>query len=85
MACEILVGYSMDDSDEVEVDNETSTRYSRIDGRSFTSDSETLVSRPVDSGDESTDEYCQCPKEYTLIKCLSCGSLFNIEIFCLGC
>jgi hypothetical protein len=58
MACEILVGYSMDDSEEVEVDDETTTRCSRIDGRSFTSDSETSVSGLVDSGDESADEYC---------------------------
>jgi hypothetical protein len=58
MACEILVGYSTDDSEEVEVDDETTTRCSRIDGRSFTSDSETSVSGLVDSGDESADEYC---------------------------
>jgi hypothetical protein len=85
MACEILVGYSTDDSEEVEVDDETSTRYSRIDGRNFTSDNETSVSGPVDSGDESADEYCQCPEEYTLVECLTCGSLFDIETYCPGC
>jgi hypothetical protein len=58
MACEILIGYLTNDSEEVEVDDETSTRCSRIDGRSFTSDSETSVSGLVDSGDESADEYC---------------------------
>ena len=58
MACEILVGYLMDDSKEVEVDDESSARCSRIDGHSFTSNSETLVSGLVDSGDESADEYC---------------------------
>jgi hypothetical protein len=41
MACEILVGYTTDDYEDVEVDDETSTWCSRIDGRSFTSDSET--------------------------------------------
>jgi hypothetical protein len=85
MACEILVGYSTDDSKEVEVDDETSTRCSRIDGCSFTNDSETLVSGPVDSRDESADEYCQCPEEYTFVECLSCGSLFDIKTYCLGC
>jgi hypothetical protein len=81
MACEILVGFSTDDSEEVEVDDETSTRCSRIDGRSFTSDSDTSISGPVDSGDESEDEYCQCLEEYTLVEGLSCGSLFDIETY----
>jgi hypothetical protein len=67
MASEILVGYTTDDSEDVEIDDETSTRCSRIDGRNFTSDSEASVSGPVDSADESDDEYCQCPEEYTLI------------------
>jgi hypothetical protein len=31
------------------------------------SDSETSVSGSVDSADESKDENCQCPEEYTLI------------------
>jgi hypothetical protein len=84
MACEILVGYSTDDSEEVEVDNENSTCCSRIDGRSFASDSETSISGPVDSDDESTDEYFQCLEEYTLLECLSCGSLFDIETYCPG-
>jgi hypothetical protein len=34
MACEILVGYSIDISEEVEVDDETSSRCSRVGGGS---------------------------------------------------
>jgi hypothetical protein len=85
MACEIIVGYSKDNFEEVEVDVETSSCCSRIEGRNFTSDSEASVYGLVDSSDESEDEYCQCPEEYTLVECFSCGSLFNIETYYPGC
>jgi hypothetical protein len=58
MACEIIIGYSTDNSEEVEVNVETNSRCSRIDGRSFTSDNEASIFGPVDSCDESEDEYC---------------------------
>ena len=84
MACEILIGYSTNDCEEAEVDDEIST-CSRIDGRNFTSDNETSISGLVDLRDESVDEYCQYLKEYTLVECLSCRSLFDFEIYCPGC
>ena len=58
MACEIIVGYLTDNSEEVEVDIETSSCCSRIDGRSFTSDNEASIFGPIDLGDECKDEYC---------------------------
>ena len=58
MACEIIVGYSKDNSEEVEVDVETSSCCSRIKRHNFTSDSKASISSLVDSGDESKDEYC---------------------------
>jgi hypothetical protein len=58
MAYEIIVGYSTDNSEEVEVNVETSSRCSRIEGNGFTSNNEASISSPVDLGDESEDEYC---------------------------
>jgi hypothetical protein len=48
MVCEILVGYSTDNSEEVEVDYETSSRCSKVGGGSSTSHSETSLSGPLD-------------------------------------
>jgi hypothetical protein len=47
----------------------------------------------VDSGEvealfcqyEDESLFCQCDYEDVLVECLSCGSLFDLDTFCLGC
>jgi hypothetical protein len=85
MACEILVGYSTDNSEEVEVDGETSSCCSRIEGCSSTSHNETSLFGPVDRSAKSAFAYCQYLDEDTFIECLSCGSWFDPETYCPGC
>lgn len=56
MACEILVGYSIDIYEEVEVDDETSSSCSRVGGSSI-SHSETSFFGPIDGTVESISTY----------------------------
>jgi hypothetical protein len=85
MVHQIVLGYSLDSSKYVEVDDVISPSQRGADSNSFLVPIVSSPSRLVDLASSSFTAYCQCTDENSLIECLNCGSYFELDTFCPGC
>jgi hypothetical protein len=101
MAHQVVLGYSSDSSEYVDVEGGISpalsgARNNSTRGPSISSDSVDWPSSifgpsvssdavSVDMGSSISTAYSQCRDKDTLVECLSCSSYFELDTFCPSC
>jgi hypothetical protein len=91
MAHEIVIIFDSDSSEFVEIQDDRSPNHSGS-GSSNSDWASSISGPPVISNSESVElasssstAYCLCEDEDFLVECLTCGSFFELGIFCPGC
>jgi hypothetical protein len=83
MTHQIVVGYSSDSSEFVEIDDDINS--SRVGSNNFLGLSESLHSVALSRAGSIHTAYCQYKDEDSLVECLTYRSYFELDTFCHGC